>query len=183
MNLKEIIKKVIAGETPDAEEIEFLKNNSFEEHRFLAEIDRLEGVNAALAGEIESVRGTAGQEQSKHPSELSSLRQLTKQLSEERDSAQKELKRWKYRQQIGELAAQYQFSDVEYLAYLCEKNQVDLSARDTADGFMTDLRSKTPKFFRSDVQPGAKADQLAANSVAPGASIAEMLSAAPEITQ
>lgn len=184
MNLKQIIEKVIAGEMPDAGEIEFLKNNSFEEHRFLAEIDRLVEDNAALTREVESAQSAAGQAQVKQPdSELSSLRQLTKQLSEERDHAQKELKHWKNRQQIGELATQYHFSDVEYLAYLCEKNRIDLSAQDAAEGFMTDLRNKTPKFFRSDVQPGAKADQLAANPAASGASIADMLSAAPEITR
>ncbi len=184
MNLKQIIKKVIAGEMPDAGEIEFLKNNSFEENRFLVEIDRLEEVNAALTREVESVRDVAGQTQVKQSeSELGSLRQLTKQLSEERDNAQKELKHWKYRQQIGELATQYHFSDVEYLAYLCEKNQIDLSTRDAAEGFMTDLRSKTPKFFRSDVQPGAKADQLAVSPAVSGTSITDMLSAAPEITR
>lgn len=141
MNLKQIIKKVIAGEMPEAGEIEFLKNNSFEEHRFLAEIDRLEEVNAVLTREVESARSPAGQMQVKQSeSELGSLRQLTKQLSEERDSAQKELKHWKYRQQIGELATQYHFSDVEYLAYLCEKNQIDLSAHDVAEGLRLSLK-------------------------------------------
>jgi len=108
---------------------------------------------------------------------------LAKQLSEERDTAQKELEHWKYRRHIGELAERHQFADVEYLTYLCEKNQVDLAQAEAADRFMADLRDKTPKFFRADIQPGAKADPLPGQYAAAAPSIADLLSAAPEITQ
>jgi len=180
MNLKQIITRIIAGETPDGGEIDFLKKYNFEE------ADRLQAVNAALSRELESVKRTTLEHAPGAPleNEVNSLRLLTKQLSEERDTAQKELERWKYRRQIGELADRHQFADLDYLSYLCEKNQIDLSQAEVADRFMADLRDKTPKFFRADIQPGAKTDPLPGHYAAAAApSIADMLSAAPEITQ
>lgn len=76
------------------------------------------------------------------------------QLTAERDRIQGELAAIRRSARVRTLAEQHGFTDPDYLDYLLDKRS--LAPDDAGTGsFMDELKSRTPKLFRVDLQPGA----------------------------
>ena len=76
------------------------------------------------------------------------------QLTAERDRIQGELSAIRRSNQVRSLAEQHGFTDPDYLDYLLDKRA--LAPEDAGThSFMEDLKTRSPKLFRVDLQPGA----------------------------
>ncbi len=78
------------------------------------------------------------------------------QLAAERDRIQGELTAIRRSTQVHALADQHGFTDPDYLDYLLDKRSI--APDDAGAGqFMDELKNRSPKLFRVDLQPGAPA--------------------------
>ncbi|MBO5688533.1 MAG: hypothetical protein J6S73_01290 [Lentisphaeria bacterium] len=107
------------------------------------------------------------------------------QLTAERDRIQGELTAIRRSSQVRELADRHGFTDPEYLDYLLEKRS--LAPDDAGTGsFISDLKNRSPKLFRVDLQPGAPAPAAPAAASGPpdrNAELIRRLENAPESTR
>ena len=76
------------------------------------------------------------------------------QLTAERDRIQGELTAIRRSARVRTLAEQHGFTDPDYLDYLLDKRSI--APDDAGAGqFMDELKSRSPKLFRVELQPGA----------------------------
>ncbi len=86
--------------------------------------------------------------------EISRLRGEVEQLTSDRDGLARQLDSMIRRGKVGELAARHHFTDPDYLAFLCEKHQLDLDSEEAVEHFMAELSGKCPKLFRVELFSG-----------------------------
>lgn len=86
--------------------------------------------------------------------ELSRLRGELEQVSGDRDGLARQLHELVRRGKVSELASQYRFSDPDYLAFLCEKHEIDLDSPEATANFMSGLEKTCPKLFRAELFSG-----------------------------
>lgn len=207
MHLAEIIRKAAAGEVLQEEEKTFLGSLSpgdFDPDslRSTREANRaLEERNRELARTLEQSRARveeletrslpeAEQLRRKFETELAELRRRAEETGAERDAAQKELQALRFRRRVDELADRYRFTDRDYLEYLCERGALEIDRPEQADAFMEELRGRLPRFFKTELKPGAGLPETARPDAAdgrtasdPAAELARMIAAAPESLQ
>ncbi len=107
-------------------------------------------------------------------------------LAEERDAARDELVRIRRVRDVDALARHHQFSDAEYLGYLCERDNVALEDAAACQYFMDALRERSPRLFRLSLEPGAPGGISSAKAAVPAApsgaeGIVRLLADAPEL--
>lgn len=76
------------------------------------------------------------------------------QLTADRDRIQGELTAIRRSAKVRELAGQHGFTDPDYLDYLLEKRALAPDDGKT-ESFINELKNRSPKLFRIDLQPGA----------------------------
>ena len=87
--------------------------------------------------------------------ELERLRTELTASRTERESAVKELTTLHRKTKIAQVAAEYNFTDSDYLDFLSVKRELALDDPDAVHQFMEELTSAAPKLFRVDLSPGA----------------------------
>ncbi len=73
----------------------------------------------------------------------------------ERDDAKNQLKCAIRKNRVQQIAAQYRFSDPEYLDYLAQKENVNLDNHDDTDKFIQKINQAKPRFFDIEINSGA----------------------------
>lgn len=207
MHLAEIIRKAAAGEALQEEERTFLgslrpddidpdslrgareKNRELEERnreliRTLEESQsRVEELETRSLPEAEQLRR-------RFEAELADLRRRADATGAERDAAQKELRELRFRRRVDELADRYRFTDRDYLEYLCERGALEMESPEQTEAFMKELRGRLPRFFKTELKPGAGIPETplpaatgGATASDPTSELARMIAAAPESLQ
>ena len=126
----------------------------------------------------------------KFETELAELRRRAEETGAERDAAQKELRGLRFRRRVDELADRYRFTDRDYLEYLCERGALEVDSPEQSEAFMEELRTRLPRFFKTELKPGAgipepplPAATGGSTTSDPAAELARMIAAAPESLQ
>ncbi len=115
--------------------------------------------------------------------EIKSLRESLEAATTEKESALKQLEDYLYKDNVCKLAADYKFSDKNYLEYLCRQNKIDCTDEVSFAPFMENLKKNSPKFFSVSVKSGCnlnesrKIDNYGDN----GHDLVSMLKQAPEL--
>jgi len=202
MDVMEILKKVVAGQTLSSEERKSLSEfrpQGIPKNRLDAEIAKrkeLEQQNNDLnetlgklnfrVDELES-RDLSEHEklEKNHGFELKQLRENLSLLTTERNSSKQELEQVKFQQQVGKLAKEKQFNDPEYLGFLLKQENVSLETSDQVEEFMTGLRDSSPKLFHLELRSGSGSspggEEMEFSSAKQSGDISAMLANAPEI--
>lgn len=207
IHLAEIIRKAAAGETLQEEERTFLGSLRPDDLdpvslRSARETNRaLEERNRELTRTLEQSRARveeletrslpeAEQLRRKFETELAELRRRAEETGAERDAAQKELRGLRFRRRVDELADRYRFTDRDYLEYLCERGALEVDSPEQSEAFMEELRTRLPRFFKTELKPGAgipepplPAATGGSTTSDPAAELARMIAAAPESLQ
>ena len=207
IHLAEIIRKAAAGEALQEEERTFLGSLRPDDLdpvslRSARETNRaLEERNRELTRTLEQSRARveeletrslpeAEQLRRKFETELAELRRRAEETGAERDAAQKELRGLRFRRRVDELADRYRFTDRDYLEYLCERGALEVDSPEQSEAFMEELRTRLPRFFKTELKPGAGLPDTPPVAAAggaivsdPAAELARMIAAAPESLQ
>lgn len=207
IHLSEIIRKAAAGEALQEEERTFLGTLHPDDLdpvslRSTREANRaLEERNRELTRTLEQSRARveeletrslpeAEQLRRKFETELAELRRRADETGAERDAAQQELHQLRFRRRVDELADRYRFTDRDYLEYLCERGALEIEQPERAEAFMEELRGRMPRFFKTELKPGAGVPETALPAAANGATasdpaseLARLIAAAPESIQ
>ena len=207
IHLAEIIRKAVAGEALQEEERTFLGSLRPDDLdpvslRSARETNRaLEERNRELTRTLEQSRARveeletrslpeAEQLRRKFETELAELRRRAEETGAERDAAQKELRGLRFRRRVDELADRYRFTDRDYLEYLCERGALEVDSPEQSEAFMEELRTRLPRFFKTELKPGAgipepplPAATGGSTTSDPAAELARMIAAAPESLQ
>lgn len=207
IHLAEIIRKAAAGEALQEEERTFLGSLRPDDLdpvslRSARETNRaLEERNRELTRTLEQSRARveeletrslpeAEQLRRKFETELAELRRRAEETGAERDAAQKELRGLRFRRRVDELADRYRFTDRDYLEYLCERGALEVDSPEQSEAFMEELRTRLPRFFKTELKPGAGIPELplpaatgGSTTSDPAAELARMIAAAPESLQ
>jgi len=202
MDVMEILKKVVAGQTLSSEERKSLSEfrpQGIPKSRLDAEISKrkeLEQQNGDLnetlgklnfrVDELET-RDLSEHEklEKSHGFELKQLRENLSLLTTERNSSKQELEQVRFQQQVGKLAKEKQFNDPEYLGFLLKQENVSLETSDQVEEFMTGLRDSSPKLFHLELRSGSGSspggEEMEFSSAKQSGDISAMLANAPEI--
>lgn len=207
IHLAEIIRKAAAGEALQEEERTFLGSlrpddldpvslrSAWETNRALEERNReltrtLEQSRARVEELETRSLPEAEQLRRKFETELAELRRRAEETGAERDAAQKELRGLRFRRRVDELADRYRFTDRDYLEYLCERGALEVDSPEQSEAFMEELRTRLPRFFKTELKPGAgipepplPAATGGSTTSDPAAELARMIAAAPESLQ
>jgi hypothetical protein len=203
MDVMEILKKVVAGQTLSSEERKSLSEfrpQGIPKSRLDAEIAKRKdleqqnnGLNEILGklgsrvDELES-RDLSDQEklEKNYSVELKQLRENVSSLTTEKNSSRQELDQIKFQQKVGKLAKDKQFNDPEYLGFLLKQENVSLETSDQVEEFMTGLRDSSPKLFHLELRSGSGSSpgghEMEFSSAKQSGDISAMLANAPEIT-
>ncbi len=203
MDVMEILKKVVDGQTLSSEERKSLSEfrpQGIPKSRLDAEIAKrkdLEQQNNELnetlgrlgsrVDELESRDLSESEKLEKNYSvEVKKLREHVSSLTTERNSSQQELEQIKFQQKISKLAKEKQFNDPEYLGFLLKQKNVSPDMPEQLEDFMTELRDSSPKLFHLELRSGSGSSpgghEMEFSSAKQSGDISAMLANAPEIT-
>jgi len=203
MDVTEILKKVVAGQTLSSEEHKSLSEfrpQGIPKSRLDAEIakrkdlehqnNELNEMHSKLSTRVDELESRDLSEHEKlektHGFELKQLRENISSLTTERNSSKDELEQIRFHQKVGKLAKEKQFNDPEYLGFLLKQGNVSLETSDQVDGFMTELRESSPKLFHLELRSGGGSSpgghEMEFSSAQQSGDISAMLANAPEIT-
>lgn len=203
MDVMEILKKVLAGQTLSSEERKTLSEfrpKGIPKGRLDAEIakrkdleqqnDELNKTLGKLGSRVDELENRDLSEHEKlektYGVEVKQLREHVSSLTAERNSSKQELEQIRFRQKVGRLAKTKQFNDPEYLGFLLKKANVPLDAADQIEDFMTELRDNSPKLFRLELRSGSGSSpgghKMEFSSAKQSGDINAMLANAPEIS-
>lgn len=120
--------------------------------------------------------------------EIEQVKQQLRSATAERDNVAGELEKLRRHNAIKSLAAQYGFTDPEYLDFVLQKNQIAPDKSELADSFMQEFRKSNPRYFALPVKSGsgsrpgnAPVSGAASNANCRMDALEELLSSAPEI--
>ena len=185
MKLKEILGKILSGGQLVPEEKAFLESlpEENDKEKVLSEMQaRLESIEQKDVPPEELAR-------KRREKEIEELRRQVELLSNEKESAFKELDNLKFNSRVHELAVQGRFTDANYLGYLLRSDNIDVSDQEKTAAYVNSLRESKPELFKADIAPGAGSmpDRGGANAGSGSAfqtargsgSLSEMLKHAP----
>lgn len=183
MKIEEILAKVAKGETLTEAEKQFVAEYKpgagdgggddtsarIPKARLDAEIAKrkeAEAKNAELATKVDDLTSkveeleTAGMseaEKAKKEAEKASAKQAAElaRLTKERDEAVKKAAEMEFAGKVQALAAKYNFTDPDYLAFKLRAGEVKLDDEGDVTTFMKGLEKSAPGMFRSTAKPGA----------------------------
>ena len=151
MKLKEILGKILSGGQLIPEEKAFLESlpEENDKDKVLSEMQsRLESIEQKDVPPEELAR-------KRREKEIEELRHQVELLSNEKESAFKELNDLKFNSRVQELASQGKFTDANYLGYLLRRDEIDISDAEKSAAYVGELRESKPELFRADIAPGA----------------------------
>ena len=175
MKIKEILKKVAAGEALTDEEKTFLSSYDPEsddsripKSRLDQEIqkvkeekaraDKLDGELADLKERLEELENSGKSEAEKAKAasdkEIARLQKEIAAVSKERDEAKTSLAKSERTAKISALAGKHNFADAEYLDYLANSKGIDLNDDTAVAGFIKELTASSPQHFTSSAKSG-----------------------------
>lgn len=128
MNTEEIVIKAADGQPLSDEERQHLRDwtKEAQPHRLLELESKNTELNAGLEG----------------------LRQQLATAENEKSAAATQLAELRFRGEIAQLAAQYNFTDPDYLEFKFRRANLEVSDRDRATSFMEELKQSNPKLFK-----------------------------------
>lgn len=172
MELKEVVAKIVAGETLTDEEKKYLADwkddGRIPKSRLDQEIQKrkdAEGKGSELSAkvdelteQIEELKNAGMTDADKAKSEFSKqLGKLQKELeaaSKQRDEAAKELENLKFNATVGKIAKKYGFSDSDYLGYRLRSADIAIDDESGVGGFIKTLEQSSPQLFTSSARSG-----------------------------
>ena len=202
MDVTEILRKAVAGQTLSSEErsalgefrpqgipkshldAEIAKRKEIEQKN--GELNQTLGKLSSRLDELEN-RDLSDYDklEKNYSAEVKQLREHISSLTAERNSSKQELEQIKFRQQIGKLAREKQFNDSEYLGFLLKKANVPLDAPDQVEEFITELRTSSPKLFHMELRSGSGSNpgghEMEFSTAKQNGDITAMLANAPEV--
>jgi len=141
-----------------------------------------------LQSELQALKNAFSEFARQNMPEIEQVKQQLRSATAERDNVAGELEKLRRHNAIKSLAAQYGFTDPEYLDFVLQKNQIAPDKSELADSFMQEFRKSNPRYFALPVKPGS--GSRPGNAPVHGAASAvscrmdaleELLSSAPEI--
>lgn len=141
-----------------------------------------------LQGELQALKNAFSEFARQNLPEIDRVKQQLRDTAAERDNVAGELKHLRRQNAISSLAAQYGFTDPEYLDFMLQKHQIEPDKNDIANAFMLDLKKSNPRYFALPIKPGS--GSRPGNAPVTGGSamancrmdaLEELLSSAPEI--
>jgi predicted RNase H-like nuclease (RuvC/YqgF family) len=203
MDVTEILKKVVDGQTLSSEERKSLSEfrpQGIPKSRLDAEIakrkdleqqnNELNATLGKLSSRVDELENRDLSESEKleksYSFELKKLREQVSALTVERNSSHQELEQVKFQQKVGRLAKEKQFNDPEYLGFLLKQKNVSLEMSDQVEDFMKELRDSSPKLFHLELRSGSGSSpggqEMEFSSAKQSGDISAMLANAPEIS-
>lgn len=116
--------------------------------------------------------------------EIKSLQESLKALELERDTAKKQLDDHVYRGNVVKLAERYNFSDKNYLEYLCRQRNINCDDALSYEPLLEELKTSSPKLFNLNLKAGYNLNETTQNSTISAhdnRDIISLLTQAPEI--
>lgn len=183
MKLKEILAKVLKGESLTDEEKKFIE--AYEEQpggnpgepgqqripkaRLDEEIQKRREAEEKLDAQTAKLQELADKVEQLESSKMSAeekaqrdaKRELDKRdaqiatLTKERDEARQGAENLRFQGQVSDLARKHRFHDTDYLAWLLKKSEVKMDDEKALDAFLADLRKSSPEHFESSVRGGS----------------------------
>ncbi len=122
----------------------------------------------------------------KNMPEIEQVRCELQQTAAERDQAAGELKQLKRENMLKKLAENHGFSDLDYLDFILQKNNIDPAENTPCNDFMQKLKTTHPRYFISPVKSGSgsrpgNAPMQIGNCRGRMEALEMMLTAAPEV--
>lgn len=175
MDPKELIRKLLAGETLTPEEKAYLKDynpdndeNRIPKTRLDQEITKRKNAEKEvtdlttrideLTVKVEELEnsglGEAEKAKKEAEKELNKLKQQISTLTAERDEAQSKLTESEFKTKVSEIAAKHNFVDSEYLGFKVKADEIDLADEKAVTAFVKGLEKSSPNLFKSNVKPG-----------------------------
>jgi len=175
MDIKDILKKIAAGETLTDEEKEFASKfdpestDRIPKTRLDAEIAKKKDAEKKaedlqkqvdeLNEKIENLEANGLSEADKAKKEadkqLAKLQKQVETLTTERDEARRQLSARDFTAEVGKLASAHKFDNPEYLEYLITKKNIDLKDENAVSAFFKELETAAPSHFQSNAHPGS----------------------------
>ena len=175
MTIQEILKKIAAGETLTAEEIEFVKNqegegneNRIPKDRLDKEIkkrqdaeesvrklnDQIEELKAKL--EEQETKGLDEAQKAKLASEreLAKLRKQVDELNKANEESKNRAATLERNAKIRELASSRKFRNADYLDFKLKGENIDLEDAEAVGKFFAELEKSSPELFEANSKSG-----------------------------
>ena len=203
MDVMEILRKVVAGQTLSSEERKLLgefRPQGIPKSRLDSEIAKRKDIEqqnnelnktlTKVSSRVDELENRDLSEQEKleknHSAEVRELRECVSSLTTERNSSKHELEQIKFQQKVNKLAKENKFNDSEYLGFLLKQASVSLDTSEQVEEFMTELRDGSPKLFHLELRSGCGSvpggHEMEFSSAKQSGDINAMLANAPEIT-
>lgn len=112
-------------------------------------------LSAEECAELKAMAEGSGAENNSALFEIRRLQHELENAVHERDAAKNELNAAIRKNRISALAAQYRFSDPEYLDFLAGKQNVNLDDQAQTEAFMHKINLDKPRFFNIEINSGA----------------------------
>jgi hypothetical protein len=109
----------------------------------------------ALQQEVAELKKSLTQLAQSPANSLEQLRQELQTATGQRDQIRNELEQLQRSNQLTQLARTCGFNDVEYLDFLLQKNQIDITDTEAADQFIQQFKTANPRYFSLPVKPGS----------------------------
>ncbi len=115
--------------------------------------------------------------------DFENLKNSINELTQERDLLQKNLNEMSFEKEIDLLANEYNFTDRDYLSFLCQKNNYSPSDKTNTEEFMNKIRDTHPRFFKCHIKSGSlnEVNPNSKHSQEDVLSIQDLIGQAPEI--
>lgn len=139
MNIKNLIRKTLNGETVSAAERTELEN--FDPDLLLQQLN-------AAKEQLDAVENEKLSHTERLQKELDSLRQEHSDLNNLHLELQRQCK-------IEKIAAETGCTDAEYFDFLARKNNIDLDDRDAVKEFASTMAKNSPGCFQAHISPGS----------------------------
>jgi len=160
MNIKAILKKVLAGEELNAlDKAELEQFDPGRDAAKLAEVQtelaelkkRQEEAEAAKLSENEKLQKRA----EKAEADLAKAKKDLADAEAAHNATRAELGRLQRSNRIAKLAAESGCTDPDYLDFMATKGNVDLDKEEAVKPFIDELKTKSPASFKATLKPGA----------------------------